>query len=84
MTTARRNAMFESPHRQQRLAVEKTRQYHREAHVARTLSAAGVHHGWRWRLGETLFALAGRLSPAHRTRLERPCDPPMSEGNAAA
>lgn len=75
--------MFESPHKQHRLAVEKTRQYRQEAAVVRTLSAIGTHQGWRWRLGETLLALAGRLSPSHRTLLERLCDPQMSEGNAA-
>ena len=75
--------MFESPHKQHRLAIEKTHQYHHEADVARTLSTAGVHYSWRWRLGQTLLALAGRLSPAHRTLLDRLCDPPMSERNAA-
>lgn len=75
--------MFESPHKQQRFAAEKTEQYRREADIARSLSAAGVHHGWRWRLGETLFALAGRLSPEHRTLIERLCDPTLPEPEAA-
>lgn len=76
--------MFESPHKQQRHAADKVDRYRREADIAHSLSAAGIRHGWRWRLGETLFALAGRLSPEHRTLIERLCDPPLPEPEGAA
>ena len=80
--------MFESPHKLQRLAAEKAKQYHHQADIARALAGARPRHGWRWHLGETLLTLATRLSPSHRTLLDQlqDClhDAPLSDGNAAA
>lgn len=63
--------MFESPHKLHRLAADKASEYRREAEIARLAAAARSEPGWRWRLGETLLALATRLSPEHRNRLQR-------------
>lgn len=81
--------MFESPHKLQRLASDKVRELHHEADLARSLAAVHLRrHSWRWRLGETLLRLAGRLSPQHRTLLAplRECLPdgtPTEHGAAA-
>lgn len=79
--------MIESHQKLQRLTGDKVRQYRHEADLARTLAAARNHHGWRWWLGETLLALAGRLSPTHRTLLNRLCESlesPLSNRKATA